>query len=118
MRYIDVRPFKHVTTDVALPLHGWLRWSALFSSVGGGTRLTFRCARAQCPNPLATRILRLIGNLFHKKRLHAQFRGELEMLEEFISGDSRAAPAGGAAPTSLSEVEINVAARNIAAGEA
>lgn len=117
-RYVDVRPLRHVTRDLAIPMNGWGRSSVLFSSAGEGTRITIRCARPEGPNPIATWMLGLIGALFYRNKLYAQIQDEMNMLEEFIAADSRAAAPAAAAPALISKDEINARARSLAAGEA
>jgi uncharacterized protein YndB with AHSA1/START domain len=117
LRYVDVRPLEHLTIDTALPMDGRLRRTLLFSTDGDGTRLMTKCARPEGPNFLATFMLGVIGGLFHKKKVRADFRTELELLEGFLAEND--APAGTIedAAMSLSEREIKETARGLAGGE-
>lgn len=116
MRYVDVRPLKHVTLEIALPMGGKGLRTLSLSPEDNGTRVTIRDARPGGPNPVATVLLRLVSDLFHKKRIRAEAEGELAMLNDYIAETVQpdAAREAGGAP--LSEDEITQAAKWLAAG--
>ena len=118
LRYIDVRPLKHVTIEYPTPMGGHLRRSIQLSPDGEGTRITIKWAQAQGPNPLATALLRFIGGLRYKKRFQDEGADELRMLEDFIAEQADAGGRPGDAPISLSDDAIKDAARELAAGQA
>lgn len=115
LRYIDVRPLKHVTSEIVLPGGGKCLRTTSLSREGSATRLTIKQAWPEGPNPVATFLLRLLGGLFHKKRIRAEAASELVMLEQYIAENVQPGSAPGDAQMSLSQGEITRAARELAA---
>ncbi len=115
LRYIDVRPLKHVTLDTALPMNGRLRRTVRFSLDNNGTRMTVKVAKLSGPNAFATFMLRLVGGIAHKKSVHAETVEECRLLEAFLA-DQRPAGEASEVGVSLAQVEITAAARQLAAG--
>ena len=67
INYVDVRPLKHMTGEVLMPLGGKMRFSLLTTAESKGTRVTARFAQPQSPSSFVAFLLRqLVG--FREKR--------------------------------------------------
>jgi len=115
MRYIDVRPLRHVTLECALPMNGWARWSVLVSTEGSATRVTFRVGKAQGPNVLVTALLGA-ATRFQKKKVRNDFITQLELLDAFLADEDRHRVGALMAAVSPSVSEIKKTARELVAG--
>ncbi len=108
--YVDVRPLKHMTGEVRMPLGGMMRFSLLTAPQGQGTRVTARFAQPQSGNPVVTFLLRRLVGLHARKE--TQFWTKcFEDLETLIR-DSRKASYAAA---EMSPAELKNNARNLAA---
>lgn len=115
LRYVDVRPLRHTTIDVEIPLGGKVRYSTLLEPVEAGTRVTIRLGEPKAPNPVVTWLLRTLGAPLNRKA-HANFAVELEELARFVA-ERTTDKAAGSSAAALSEEEIRAAARNVAVAE-
>lgn len=115
-QYIDVRPLKHVTLDVGLPMMGGrLRRTVSLSQEDTGSRITVRLARAKGPDHLRTVLVRCMCFLW-KKQIRAQVAGELAMLEQYIVETAGEGRIRKESDPPLSQIEITKAARGLASG--
>jgi uncharacterized protein YndB with AHSA1/START domain len=117
MRYVDVRPLKHVTLEMALPMNGMARWTVQFLPESAGTCVTVRAAKPVGPNAVCTFLLEVIGGLFQKKKVRADFVAQFKLLDGFLADQCEQGTSTGGVAISLSEREIKETAREIMAGE-
>jgi uncharacterized protein YndB with AHSA1/START domain len=109
--YLDVRPLRHVTAEVPMPLNGRVRYSIVLTPDENGTRISVRIARPISPNPLASFALKMLAGTQSKKE-RALWVSGLERLEGLI----RHEPSAAAVPAaSLTADEIGAVARSLAA---
>lgn len=114
MRFIDVRPLRHLTVELVLPFNGRARWTVQFSPENGSTRIAVKMGKASASTALATALLRISSNVLMKKKVHRLFCRECELLEEFFRKKGRAGIPAGNAARSLSRGQIAKAARAFA----
>jgi uncharacterized protein YndB with AHSA1/START domain len=113
LRFIDVRPLKHVTVDVALPFNGRARWTAHFLREDGATRLTMRAARPKGPNMALTLLLNALS-MTKRSQVRASMAKDLQHLKEYLSKGAAATDATPSAGVSLSGDQLREAARKLA----
>lgn len=89
MRYIDVRPLRHFTQEMAIPLNGKARWTWLFAPENEATRVTVKVARPIGPNPLATMLLLAMSRIRERKKVEKMFHTQLDLLKEYLAGSRR-----------------------------
>jgi len=117
MRYVDVRPLRHVTLECALPMNGRARWTVLFSTEGDATRVTFRVGKAQGPNALVTALLGA-ATRFQRNSVRADFVTQLELLDAFLADELMKHGNAQKGAVSTSQSEISKTVRGLVAGGA
>ena len=83
---LDSRPYRHITSDMALPMGATLRFSILFEALESGTRVTARFAKPVAGNAIAQAMVRLVGRM-HAKPTAEGYEQSLANLEALIAGD-------------------------------
>ena len=110
INYVDVRPLKHMTGEVLMPLGGKMRFSLLTAPESKGTRVTARFAKPQSANPFVTFLLRrLVG--FHARKEPQFWSKCFEDMEALI----RANETESYTRAEMSPAELKSTARNLAA---
>jgi len=83
---VDVRPFRHITADLALPMNAKVRYCILLQPQDNGTRLTVRYAKATADNAVSQAICRLMGK-FYAGQAAEDWTQSLENLDALIADD-------------------------------
>ena len=110
INYVDVRPLKHMTGEVLMPLGGKMRFSLLTTPESKGTRVTARFAQPQSPSPFVAFLLRqLVGFRARKEpQFWSKCFADMEALIRESQAESYTAP-------EMSPAELKSTARNLAA---
>lgn len=90
---LDVRPFRHITFDISLPLNAAIRCSILLRPIEQGTRIIVRHAKATAPGVVVRGFARLMSR-FYTRRVHEEWVESLKNLEALIARDLAAGAVG------------------------
>jgi uncharacterized protein YndB with AHSA1/START domain len=88
--FIDVRPYDHVTFDIAIPLGGSARMSIVLEPKNGECRVAVRVARPAAPNVLSRTLLKLMSPRM-APMIHDHWRASFDGLKKLAEADPAAA---------------------------